>query len=208
MNGSGGFHHIVLFRVREGEKRLYQAFQFVVGVYEFQLNDLDREFAEMFEEYLPHLGLSMAQAKTSQMRVIPLESAIEATPTVETYNRLRDLVRQQEIISVEHCICRKEQKMIGKGCDRLEEACLIFGAGAYYYEKNGLGREIDKQEALALIKKGVDAGLVLQPGNQQKPANICMCCGCCCGWGSAARNTCGLFEHFRFAICAPSSTTT
>jgi uncharacterized Fe-S center protein len=27
----------------------------------------------------------------------------------------------------------------------------------------------------------VDAGLVLQPGNQQKSMNICMCCGCCCG---------------------------
>ena len=24
------------------------------------------------------------------------------------------------------------------------------------------------------------AGLVLQPGNSQKPLNICMCCGCCC----------------------------
>jgi Na+-translocating ferredoxin:NAD+ oxidoreductase RNF subunit RnfB len=71
--------------------------------------------------------------------------------------------------------------MIGKGCDRPSEVCLAFGAGAYYYEKNGLGREIDKKEALELVKKGVDAGLVLQPGNQQKSMNICMCCGCCCG---------------------------
>jgi ferredoxin len=71
--------------------------------------------------------------------------------------------------------------MIGKGCDRLEEACLIFGGGAYYYEQNGLGREIDRKEALDLVKQGVDAGLVLQPGNQQKSMNICMCCGCCCG---------------------------
>ena len=67
-----------IFRVRDGEKRLYQAYQFIVGVYEFQLKTLDREFAELFEEYLPHIGLSMANIKTAQMRVIPLESAVEA----------------------------------------------------------------------------------------------------------------------------------
>jgi ferredoxin len=71
--------------------------------------------------------------------------------------------------------------MIGKGCDKPKEVCLAFGAGAYYYEQNGLGREIDRAEALAIVKKGVDSGLVLQPGNQQKAMNICMCCGCCCG---------------------------
>ena len=78
-----------IFRTRDGEKRLYQAFQFVVGVYEFQLNSLDREFAELFEEYLPHIGLSMAQAKTSQMRVIPLESSVEATPRPAPRRRWR-----------------------------------------------------------------------------------------------------------------------
>lgn len=31
-----------------------------------------------------------------------------------------------------------------------------------------------------ILQKGVDAGLVLQPGNSQKASNICMCCGCCC----------------------------
>ena len=36
-----------IFRIRDGEKRSYQAYQFVVGVYEFQLNSLDREFAEL-----------------------------------------------------------------------------------------------------------------------------------------------------------------
>ena len=44
-----------------------------------------------------------------------------------------------------------------------------------------MGREIDKAEALEILKAGAEAGLVLQPGNQQKTVNICMCCGCCCG---------------------------
>src|SRR5512136_2496294 len=44
----------LIYRVRKENKALYQAFQFMVGVYEFQVKTLDREFCQMFEEYLPH----------------------------------------------------------------------------------------------------------------------------------------------------------
>ncbi len=49
----------IIYRVRSGDKKLYQAFQFVVGVYEFQLKNLDKEFCELFEEYLPYIGMNM-----------------------------------------------------------------------------------------------------------------------------------------------------
>ena len=169
-----------IFRVRDGEKRSYQAYQFVVGVYEFQLNSLDREFAELFEEYLPHIGLSMAQAKTSQMRVIPLESSVEATPAVETYNRLRDLVREQEIISVEPCICRKEQGLLDNECEKPKETCIGFGDFARYYIDNGMGRQISVDEALKVLDMAEEAGLVACPTNSQKLEAICCCCSCCC----------------------------
>jgi NAD-dependent dihydropyrimidine dehydrogenase PreA subunit len=70
--------------------------------------------------------------------------------------------------------------MMGRGCDKPLEACLIFGTGAYFYEQNGLGRSISRQEALDILKTGEKAGLVLQPSNSKKPTNICLCCGCCC----------------------------
>jgi Na+-translocating ferredoxin:NAD+ oxidoreductase subunit B len=94
----------LIFRVRDGDKSLYQAFQFVVGVYEFQLKTLDKEFCELFEEYLPYLGLSLMALKTKQLRVIPVESSIEAVPAVETYNKVRELVKEQELIGVSQCI--------------------------------------------------------------------------------------------------------
>lgn len=169
-----------IFRVRQDEKRLYQAYQFVVGVYEFQLNHLDREFSELFEEYLPHIGLSMAQVKTSQMRVIPLESAVEATPAVETYNRLRDLVRQQDVISVEHCICRKEQGLLGNECEKPKEVCIGFGDFAQFYIDNGMGRQISVDEALQVLDTAEEAGLVACPTNSEKIEAICCCCSCCC----------------------------
>jgi ferredoxin len=169
-----------IFRVREGEKRLYQAYQFIVGVYEFQLNNLDREFAELFEEYLPHLGLSMVNLKTRQMRVIPLESAVEATPAVETYNRIRDLVRQQEIISVQPCICRKEQGLLDNECEKPKEVCTGFGDFARFSIDNGMGRQISVDEALKVLDTAEEAGLVASPTNSQKIEAICCCCSCCC----------------------------
>ncbi|MCF8099478.1 MAG: 4Fe-4S dicluster domain-containing protein, partial [Desulfarculaceae bacterium] len=87
---------------------------------------------------------------------------------------------QQNKILVAPCICRREHTLVGKGCDKPEETCLVFGAGAYYYLRRGVGREIDQAEALGILQKADEAGLVLQPSNAQKPINLCCCCGCCC----------------------------
>ena len=70
--------------------------------------------------------------------------------------------------------------MIGEGCDRPLESCLVFNTGADYYIENGLGREIDAEEALGILKRADESGLVLQPSNSRSPTNICCCCGCCC----------------------------
>jgi ferredoxin len=70
--------------------------------------------------------------------------------------------------------------MEGKGCDRPEETCLIFGNAADYYLRNGLGREIDLEETLEILNSAEEVGFVLQPSNAQRAVNICLCCGCCC----------------------------
>ena len=172
----------LIFRISKGDHLLYSAAQFVVGIWEYHLNDLDEELIRDVNEYMPDLmNKSWLKTKTKQMRVVPVAKSVSADMAVMPFEAAEEIINKQSKIVVADCICRKEQKMIGKGCDKPMEVCLSFGAGAYYYEQNGLGREIDKAEALELVKKGVQAGLVLQPGNQQKSLNICMCCGCCCG---------------------------
>jgi electron transport complex protein RnfB len=47
--------------------------------------------------------------------------------------------------------------------------------------KSGNGREIAKDEALAILEQNQKEGLVLQPSNTEKVDFICSCCGCCCG---------------------------
>ncbi len=172
----------LIFRISKGEHLLYSAAQFVVGMWEYHLNDLDEDLIRDVNEYMPDLmNNSWLKTKTKQLRVVPVAKSVSADMAVMPFEAAEEIINKQSKIVVADCICRKEQKMIGKGCDKPMAACFSFGAGAYYYEQNGLGREIDKAEAMELLKKGVAAGLVLQPGNQQKAMNICMCCGCCCG---------------------------
>ena len=170
----------LIFRVRKENKALYQAFQFIVGVYEFQLKNLDREFSQMFEEYLPYFGMSLMPIKTKQMRVIPVESSVKVTHRVETYNRVRELVEGQKTFSVAQCICRKEQELLGKKCNRPQETCLGFGDFGRFYIDNHWGREISKAEALKLLDLAEESALVLSPSNSQELSAICCCCPCCC----------------------------
>lgn len=172
----------LIFRISKGDQNLYSAAQFVIGIWEYHLNDLDADLIRDVNEYMPTLmQKSWLGTRTKQLRVVPVSQSVSAEMAVMPFEAAEQIINRQSRIVVSPCICRKEQKMIGKGCDKPMEACLSFGAGAQYYEQNGLGRRIEKTEALEILKVGVAAGLVLQPGNQQKSINICMCCGCCCG---------------------------
>ncbi len=170
----------LIFRVRHGDERLYRVFSFLVGIYEFQLNHLDREFVELYEEYLPYYGIGMSKVKTSQMRTIPLGSAVDVTADVATYNNVRELIKNKDFISVQNCICREEQELLGNKCDYPKEICIMFGDFARYYLDNGMGRRIDMKETLELLDKAEETGLVLTPNNAQDIEAICCCCSCCC----------------------------
>ncbi|MCD6581809.1 MAG: 4Fe-4S binding protein [Desulfuromusa sp.] len=171
----------LIFRARMGEETFYLATQFVVGIWEYHVNDLDPELIKDVNEYVPFLlKTTWAEMETKQMRVIPVAESVSAEASVMPYEEAETIIKSQSKIVVAPCICRKEQKMMGEGCDAPMDACFVFGVAAFYYEENGLGRPIDQDEALKLMHEGLDAGLVLQPSNSQKSINICMCCGCCC----------------------------
>lgn len=169
----------LIFRTREGEKRMYQAFQFVVGLYEFQLNRLDREFCELFEEYMPYVGASMFPY-TSQLRVIPVASSLNGSNRVEPYNRVREVIANEELISVTQCICKKEQGIMGNECKKPQEVCLMFGKFARFYIDNNYARQITLEEANKILDLAEESGLVLSPTNTQRLEALCCCCDCCC----------------------------
>ena len=171
----------LIFRISKRGQKIYMAAQFVIGIWEYHLNDLDEELIRDVNEYIPFfMKQSWVDVKTKQLRVIPISRKIASELAVMPYEIAEEIINQQSKIVVSPCICRKEHEILGEGCGKPMEVCLAFGSGAYFYEENGLGRSVSKQEALEILNLGREAGLVLQPSNSLKPTNICMCCGCCC----------------------------
>jgi electron transport complex protein RnfB len=162
-------------------KMTYMASQYVVGIWEYQVNSLSPALIRDMEEYLPTLFDFDAWQKAPQLRTIPVAESIDTQLKVTSYERAEELVRSAKKITVAPCICRRERGLINEGCDKPLESCFCFGMGADYYERNGLGRVIAQQEALAILQKANEVGLVLQPGNGKDASFLCCCCGCCCG---------------------------
>ena len=172
----------LILRLRAGEVAHYAAVSFVVGVYEFHLGTLDRELSEYMEEYFPYIAESWKSVGTKQLRVVPIEAALQDDKEVGTYARIRELVKDKQLISVAPCICAKEKELLDQPCSRPQERCIQFDMAAEYYIENGLGRQITRDELMDLLKMGEEKALVISPGNSKEIMNICLCCGCCCGF--------------------------
>jgi NAD-dependent dihydropyrimidine dehydrogenase PreA subunit len=172
---------LVLKIKREGRPDLFMALQFAIGIWEYHVNDLDPDLARDVGEYIPTLLHPDTWKKTPQLRTIPVNKSIDSRLEVLPYEDVEELVNTQNKFLVAPCICRKEKKLLDEGCEKPEESCLVFGRGADLYHDRGIGRLIDRDEVLGILKKAEDAGLVLQPSNSKDIVNICCCCGCCCG---------------------------
>jgi ferredoxin len=170
----------LIYRIEsQGSQPMYVACQYAIGIWEFHVNDLDEGLAKDMEEYLPFL---FEEAwKKPQLRTIPVNKSLSGELKVMTYENAEEMVRHVGKSVVAPCICRRELSLLGKGCDKPEETCLVFDGAAEYYQRNGLGREIGQQEVLDILEIAEEAGLVLQPSNAKEIVNICCCCGDCCG---------------------------
>ncbi|MGD0210993.1 MAG: 4Fe-4S binding protein [Desulfomonilia bacterium] len=171
----------LIFRIRRGDKTLYNAVPFMIGLYEYSVQDIDAELAALYKDYYEQAyQAEMAASDVPGFKVIPIGHTIDEEMVLIPSCRLEEEVRKARVISVAPCICRKEAVLTGKGCDKPEETCLHFGAAAEYYIENRIGRQIGADEALAIIEKADRAGLVHAGVNTQHLSNLCNCCPCCC----------------------------
>lgn len=171
----------LIFRLRKGDSVKYGAVPFVVGSYEYQVRDMDKEFAELFDQYFLEAFGKQGIAQFSPLRTIPVNKAIDHSWPVAPYEDVREIIKSKDKISVGSCICRVQQGLLDKGCDKPMEACFQFGSHANYYVDKGMGRYINQEEALAIIDKCEEAGLVPQPFVAKDVGGLCNCCGDCCG---------------------------
>jgi len=173
-----------IFSFRHRGRRYYALAPFIVGIWEFQLNHIDRELAELFEAYAPTLLGALGGAAPHLARVLPVNRRIEARAEVLPYDDLRALLESCSSFRVADCLCRREQALLGTPCSHTLETCMSFSKEPNAYQDSPpWGREITRQEALELLDRLEEEGLVHCTYNvQREPFFVCNCCSCCCGF--------------------------
>jgi len=167
---------------RKGGQLAFSLMPFIVGFYEAQLPRLDAELATMFEQYYQESHGAMMRAQPSVHRVIPVGEAVPVEIEVFPYERASELINGARAWGVRNCICRTQQHLIGKGCDRPLEACMVFSSIEGAFDRSPMDRAISREEAHAILRQTEDAGLIHSTGNYRDGIEyICNCCTCCCG---------------------------
>jgi Pyruvate/2-oxoacid:ferredoxin oxidoreductase delta subunit len=125
-------------------------------------------FARMADEFLPK----------PFARVVPVEQAAKTgDQKILDSESVKHIIDNAEVIAVTKCTCR----VIAHKCDKPVEVCLQVNNAARYAIDRESGREVSKKEALEIITKAEEAGLVHITTNTSHVDHfICNCCSCCC----------------------------
>ena len=172
-----------LINSRKGEGQPVFALRpFVVGFYEAQLPRMDAELAALVEQYFQDSQSGLLRDAPPMHRVIPVGEAIPAELEIFPYERASALLESAKSWAVRDCICRVQQQLVGKGCDRPIENCMAFAPVEGAFDDSPLDRAISLEEALRILHEAEEAGLVHTAGNYRSGNHyICNCCACCCG---------------------------
>ncbi|MBM3189146.1 MAG: 4Fe-4S dicluster domain-containing protein [Chloroflexi bacterium] len=175
---------------REGALR-FALLPWAPGIYENQLPRLDAELAALAEAYFHEVG-PVGYGSPPIHRVLPVREAVPFELRVHPYGEARALIEGAQSWGVRDCICRVQQRLVGKGCDRPVENCLVFAPAPHVFDHAEVDRAISKEEALRILEEAEAAGLVHTTGNWREGHNyICNCCTCCC----AVRRSLAEFHH-------------
>ena len=169
--------------MKMGGRQVYVLAPFILGIYEFQLERLDRELVDMVEEYMPALAQGMGAKGPSMARVVPVNLPIKAELQVLRYEDMQRMIEEAQSFQLMDCICRKSKALEGKPCEHTMEACFVFSKeeGAFDYFSFA-GRIISKEEALEVLEATEREGLIHCTYNVQEGQMwVCNCCVCCCG---------------------------
>ena len=99
----------LLFPKRVGENWYYVAAPFAHGILEHQVHRLDRELAELYEEYMFAEKIPDGpppvpdEAVKMPLRTLPVKAPVNVSRPVAPYENVRDLIMTQDRIAVTKC---------------------------------------------------------------------------------------------------------
>lgn len=137
--------------------------------------DLWKEF--MDEEWYELAAMFGKALDKPHTRIIPVNVSIKSKTQILDFESVEEIISNAYNITVTKCTCRASMRK----CDHTLEACIQVNKGADYNETRGSGRKITAEEAMDIIKKAEEEGLIHVTMNKSQTDNyICNCCPCCC----------------------------
>ncbi len=163
----------------------------MAGFFEFALMRTDGRFdrkvlSELFYHYINEeddFVEHVLMQKTPIARTMVHEHTIQNKDQSEVldYERATHIINSASCITVGTCYCRHKMEHVGKACKAPQDVCLTFNTAAESLIKHKIAKQISKEEALAVLDRCVNYGLVQIGDNIQNQVNwMCNCCGCCC----------------------------
>ncbi len=162
---------------REGKLRFRLA-PFIVGIYESQLESMDHDLAHLVEKYMYEGGaVGIMKPQPALHRVIPAQKAVKSE-WILPYDDVKAVLLASNSFNVRDCICRVQQDYIGRKCNFPTKICLNFST----MQRPARPGDISQAEALAILDKAEEIGLIHTVSNVTKGFGyVCNCCSCCCG---------------------------
>lgn len=155
---------------------------FAVGIYEFQVERMDAEMAELFETYYQQAFAQVLAVSPQVHRVVPVNQTVRTGMEIAPYESVTAIVDQAKSWGVLDCICRQQKALIGDPCEHPLDVCMTFSSVPGAFDHNKTIRALTRDEAMHTLDRAADAGLVHSVGNNQEGLwYICNCCSCSCG---------------------------
>jgi len=174
---------------KKGETAIYGGPPFVPGIFEFQFlrgteTEKDKKLSKLIGDYKAAFNAVQGPTKESfpSMRVITVDRTIKAENQIHTYDQVASYIESYEPLAVATCYCRHQAKLIDEKdhCGKPDDVCMQFGRSAQFVIDRGMGRKITKEEAIDVLKRSEEAGLVHCSNNRQEVDFLCNCCSCHC----------------------------
>jgi len=174
-----GIIEFTLMRGETNEKtknlaRLYSKF------YDQIVQDTQTNFDQMVKEF---------KKGPSVDRVIPVEEEVKVRQErVLQLEEVSKIIEKNDPIGVTVCYCRHKKDLLDEPCKTTQERrnCFAFGRTAEFLINHGFVEKVSKEEAMQIMKKAEDEGLVHKVFHtnldiEKDVDGICNCCKCCCG---------------------------
>lgn len=142
-----------------------------------RINKKGKNFFKLWKQFSEEIDRVKVDDYSPGSRVLPIEKAIMRKDEILPYESVKEIIKGARERAIMECACRKRQQ----SCDTPLDTCMVFNNAAEYMLSRNAARKISVKEAIKVLNKCEEIGLVHETSSSAYGLEfICNCCPCCC----------------------------